>query len=206
MRKNKKQKQSTLPAVETAEEAAQSRRWRSNYRPRIYVASLADCNAGRPHGWWIYATQPAEVLREEIAAMLAESKEPDAKYWAIRGHEGFGDLIIGEHEEMEHIHEAALLTFDSCPVMTALLNHLGGLSHMEQARRYKNDGYRGAFDSMTDFATRFVERRYRSFLKRVPEVLRNNLDYEGIARDMKRSGEVLMIECEGKVHVFDARI
>ena len=206
MRKNKRQKQTMPSAVETAEETLQIRRWRSNYRPRIYVASVADCNAGRPHGWWIYALQQPQVLREEIAAMLEASKEPNAKDWAIRGHEGFGDLIIGEHEEMEHIHEAAFLTFDSCPVRTALLNHLGGIRHMKEAKRYMNDGYRGAFDSMTDFAARFVKRRYDSFLKRVPKVLRNNLDYEGIARDMEGAGKVFMIECEGKVHVFDAHI
>ena len=50
--------------------------------PRIYVASLADYNAGRLHGRWIDADQPIEVIREEIAEMLTESKEPIAEEWA----------------------------------------------------------------------------------------------------------------------------
>jgi len=46
--------------------------------PRIYVASLADYNAGRLHGCWIDADQSADAIRDEIAQMLAESKEPIA--------------------------------------------------------------------------------------------------------------------------------
>lgn len=51
--------------------------------PRVYVASLADCNAGRLHGRWIDADQSADAIREQIAEMLAESKEPIAEEWAI---------------------------------------------------------------------------------------------------------------------------
>jgi len=51
--------------------------------PRIYVASLADYNAGRLHGRWIDADRPAEAIREQIAQMLAESKAPVAEEWAI---------------------------------------------------------------------------------------------------------------------------
>ena len=60
--------------------------------PRIYVASLADYNAGRLHGRWIRADQQAEALHQEIAAMLAESQEPVAEDWAIHDYENFGTL------------------------------------------------------------------------------------------------------------------
>ena len=56
--------------------------------PRIYVASLSDYNTGRLHGRWIDASQPADAIREEIALMLAESKEPIAKEWAIHDYGG----------------------------------------------------------------------------------------------------------------------
>jgi len=48
-------------------------------RPRIYVASLADYTAGRLYGCWIDADQPAETIREQITAMLAQSRDPSQR-------------------------------------------------------------------------------------------------------------------------------
>lgn len=45
--------------------------------PRIYVASLSDYNNGILHGAWIDAAQDVDTIREEIAAMLRESKHPN---------------------------------------------------------------------------------------------------------------------------------
>ncbi len=44
--------------------------------PRIYVASLSDYNAGRLHGAWLNAAQESADLHADIAAMLAQSREP----------------------------------------------------------------------------------------------------------------------------------
>jgi antirestriction protein len=71
--------------------------------PRIYVASLADYNAGRLHGAWINANQEPEELREAITEMLAKSKEPIAEEWAIHDYEGFGPLRLSEYESIEHV-------------------------------------------------------------------------------------------------------
>ena len=43
--------------------------------PRIYVASLAAYNAGRPTGRWIDAAQDAAELKGEVEQMLAASPE-----------------------------------------------------------------------------------------------------------------------------------
>jgi len=76
--------------------------------PRIYVASLADYNAGRLHGRWIDADQPIQVIREEIAAMLAESKEHfGAEERAIHDHENVGGLSLSKSDEGD-LHELAL--------------------------------------------------------------------------------------------------
>jgi antirestriction protein len=64
--------------------------------PRIYVASLADYNAGRLHGRWIRADQPSDAIYGEIQAMLAESEIPEAEEWAIHDFEGFGRCRVGE--------------------------------------------------------------------------------------------------------------
>lgn len=43
------------------------------HQMRIYVASLADYNAGRLHGEWIDAHQTADELHSAVTAMLAAS-------------------------------------------------------------------------------------------------------------------------------------
>src|SRR5687768_14030168 len=72
---------------------------------RIYVASLADYNAGILHGRWIDVTDE-EAIREEIAEMLSES--PTAKQegsvaeeWAIHDHEGFGGIHLSENHDLD---------------------------------------------------------------------------------------------------------
>ena len=44
--------------------------------PRIYVASLADYNAGVLLGRWIDADQGVQAIHDQIDAMLATSKQP----------------------------------------------------------------------------------------------------------------------------------
>lgn len=43
--------------------------------PRVYVASLADYNAGRHHGAWIDADQDEGAILDEIAELLSTSPE-----------------------------------------------------------------------------------------------------------------------------------
>ena len=59
-------------------EQSESDRKRTGETPRIYVVSLADHNAGRLHGRWIDADQPAETVHEQIAQRFGESEEPIA--------------------------------------------------------------------------------------------------------------------------------
>lgn len=49
----------------------------TSFSPRIYVASLADYNAGNLHGVWIDADQDPDAIHEEIRAMLRASKYPN---------------------------------------------------------------------------------------------------------------------------------
>lgn len=174
--------------------------------PRIYVASLADYNAGRLHGRWIDADQPAEAIREQIAQMLAESKEPIAEEWAIHDYENFGSLSLSEFEDIDQIAEVARLITQHGPVFAPLLEYLGGTSSVDEARRYMEEGYRGEWDSLTDYAQELIEDCYSDVLKGLPDFIKYHIDYEGIARDMDLNGDVLSFECEGKTHVFDAQI
>ena len=72
---------------------------------RVYVASLADYNAGRLHGRWIDATLGAEHIQAETAAMLQESREPFAEEWAIHDYEGFDGWKLYEWESFDTVAE-----------------------------------------------------------------------------------------------------
>jgi antirestriction protein len=181
-------------------------RERTAETPRIYVVSLADHNAGRLHGRWIDADQPAETIREQIDQILAESKEPVAKEWAIHDYEGFGDLELSEGEDIDRVAQAAFLISDHGLVFTSLLGYLGGMAFVERARRYMERGYLGGFESPANYAYRYVEDCYGYVLRRLPNFIRYNLNYESIAHDMELGGKVFTVEFEHKTHVFDARI
>jgi antirestriction protein len=170
--------------------------------PRIYVASLSDYNAGRLHGEWIDADQGGEAIHAAIAAMLAASKEPIAEEWAIHDYEGFGGLNLGEYESVDKIAEVAALLSEHGEMFGELVNHFGGLSCLDEAKRCMQEAYHGAFKSLEDYVYDFVEDCYGDSVKGLPDFIRNHLDYAGMAHDMEISGDVFTIEHEGQVHIF----
>lgn len=174
--------------------------------PRIYVASLADYNAGRLLGRWIDANQPIEVIREQVAGMLAESRECIAEEWAIHDYENFGTLRLSEFENLDHVAEVARLMEEHGPLFAELVSHFGDTSNVDEARRYMEEGYRGAYDSLADYASDLVEDCYSDVLKTLPDFIRYNIDFENIGRDLELGGDIFTVECSGKLHVFDAQI
>jgi antirestriction protein len=76
-------------------------------RPRIYVASLADYNAGRLHGTWIDADRPAHEIRAKVARMLAASREPMAEEWAVHDYQGFPGCRLSESSDFDYVSEVA---------------------------------------------------------------------------------------------------
>lgn len=174
--------------------------------PRIYVASLADYNAGRLLGCWIDAGQPIESIREQVARMLAQSGESVAEDWAIHDYENFSGLNLSEFEDLELVAEVAQLIGKHGPMFAEVVSHFGGVSNVDEARRYMEEGYRGAFDSLADYAQELVEDCYADVLKNLPDFIRYHIDYEGIGQDMEMGGDVFAISCDGKQHVFDAQL
>jgi antirestriction protein len=167
---------------------------------------LADYNAGALWGKWIEADQPAGVIHQEILAMLARSSEPIAEEWAIHDYENFGSLRLSEFADIQSVAEVASLIEEHGEVFAELLGHLGGLSSLEEAKRYMEEGYRGAFDRVEDFVQEFIEDCYGDVLSKLPEFLRYHIDYEGITHDMECGGDIFTVNCGGQVHVFDANI
>jgi antirestriction protein len=179
---------------------------RTDTPPRIYVASLADYNAGRLHGRWIDADQPIGVIQDQIAAMLAKSREPIAEEWAIHDYENFEGLQLSEFEDLEYVAQVARLMVEHGPLFAGLVSHFGGASGVDEAARYMEEGYRGAFDSLADYARELVEECYGDVLKGLPDFIAYHIDYDGIGQDMELGGDIFTVECEHKLHVFDSCI
>lgn len=175
-------------------------------RPRIYVASLADYNAGRLHGRWIDAAQPAEDIHNAIQCMLSESTEAIAEEWAIHDYENFEGLRLSEFEDIDRVAAVACSIIEHGPVFAGLVSHCGGVQNIEEAQRYMDEGYRGAFERLADYAQELVEDCYSDALDSLPNFIRYHIDFEGIADDMQMGGDIFTVECDGRIHVFDSHI
>lgn len=154
--------------------------------PMVYVASLADYNAGRLHGVWLDATQDAESLYAEVAAMLRESREPVAEEWAIHDHSGFHGLKVGEYDSLDTVSILANLVQDHGEAFAVFADDYG-TDCLEVLGEAFLDAYRGEYDSLADFAAELVESA--GDLETVPEWLRGHIDYDSIARDLECGGD-----------------
>ena len=171
-----------------------------NDTPRIYVASLADYNAGRLHGKWIDCDQDVEDIRQEIKNMLAQSKEPIAEEWAIHDYENFRSLRLGEYEDLEKVVEAAKLIVEYREYFSLIVEHCGGLRCLAEAKRYMEEEAGGEWDSLAHWAEIFLEDTGQ--LRGVPENLRSYIDFERYGKDAELSGDIFTIDFDGKLHVF----
>jgi antirestriction protein/transcriptional regulator with XRE-family HTH domain len=125
-------------------------------QPRIYVASLSDYNAGRLHGSFIRADQPADEIHEAIKAMLARSPESGAEEWAIHDYDGFYGLHLSEYESIEHVVTIGQGIAEHGPAFAAWAGLLGSGQWDEDLHRFE-DCYRGEWTSLTAYAEDLLE-------------------------------------------------
>jgi antirestriction protein len=175
-------------------------------RPRIYVASLSDYNAGRLHGVWLDADQDAVQLAEEVHGMLASSPEPFAEEYAIHDYEGFGRVQIGEYESLARVaalargiveHGEAFAAWASLDSSTD-----PSLDRFEEA-------FRGTWASVEDYAEELLaDLGAAEFLSIVPDWLDPyvRLDSKAFARDLLLSGDIAAIEGDSGVHIFEQSV
>jgi antirestriction protein len=172
--------------------------------PRIYVADLAAYNSGTLHGCWVACNQHAEDVAAEIEAMLAASPEAHSEEFAIHDFENFGDYKVGEYENIEQVVELADLITEHGTFVTGIVDHVGGLDHLDEARRIIEEDYQGMYDSLADWAEEFLGESGQ--LEALPEALRGYFDYDAYARDAELGGDVFTIDGDdGKVHVLWSR-
>lgn len=183
--------------------------------PRIYVASLSDYNAGRLHGEWVDATQDPEDILADIQEMLRASPsnrrrgvqvavprpKQVAEEWAIHDFENFAGLQLNEHESLADISRAAQFIEEYGDRAGPVIEHVGGLSYLDEAEDLLDDKYMGSYEDLEEWAVQELE----DLIEALPEQLRYYFDYKSFARDAEMSGEIFSIEAEGELHIFSNR-
>jgi antirestriction protein len=121
--------------------------------PRIYVASLADYNAGRLHGVWIDAAQDADDIHAEVKAMLAEGM-PGAEEWAIHDSEGFDGIKLSETESFDTVAGWAAAIEEHGDAFAAWVGY--DSKYHTDASDFE-DAYRGEWASEAEYAEDWFE-------------------------------------------------
>jgi len=160
---------------------------------RIYVASLADYNAGKLHGVWVDACEDPEEIDERVSSMLEASTEPDAEEWAIHDHEGFQGFKLSEFESFEFVSWLAGMIDEHGKAFVSFLETFEpaklsfSRENRESATLDFEERFRGCFDSETDFVEELIEDM--GFLDSCDPTVRVYFDVSSYARDLFLGGE-----------------
>ena len=127
---------------------------------RIYVADLADYNAGRLRGVWITLNDFVlgyEVL-EAIADFLATADEPGHEEWAVHDYDGewLGPLAsqLGEWPDMDELVDLADRLDEYGQAFADYVENVGLDSASEDDF---TDSYCGQYDSGADYAAELAD-------------------------------------------------
>lgn len=174
--------------------------------PRVYVASLADYNAGRLHGEWI-DLDDTQDLDERVQAMLRRSPEPVAEEWAIHDYEGFGPLRLSEYESLDTISMLAEGIRLHGPALAHWVTLEDETTSSDLLARFE-DAYLGHWESIEAFAESLFDAfGYQEILDQaIPEHLQAyvRFDAEAFARDLNLGGDITTSEGDHGVYVFNA--
>lgn len=159
--------------------------------PNVWIGCLS-CYPTALIGEWFDAAEAGEVTVEQVHGGRDTGHE---ELW-VMDHENFGEWLKGECSpaEAQALAERMDSLGDDAEPFILWARHIGAdpLEAEEDAFR---DVYHGAlWDSLEEYAESLVE---DGVFGKVPESLRNHIDYASIARDLDAEG--YWIE---KTHVF----
>lgn len=172
--------------------------------PKIYVASLSDYNAGRLHGAFINADQPADDIHQQIQEMLAKSHETTAEEWAIHDYDGFFGLHLSEYESIEHVSKIGRGIAEHGPAFAAWAGLLGTAEWDEDLDKFE-ECYRGEWPSLEAYAEDLLDDLgIEEALDSLGDWLRPyvKIDVEGFGRDISTDLNIASSP-SGGVYLFD---
>ena len=158
-------------------------------RPRIWVGSLADYNAGRLHGDWLDAAVPDDELYESVQRILDSSREPGAEEYGIFDYDEFGAFRIGEYEQLDVVARIARGIAEHGPAFAAYAELHDGDPDMLSSFE---DSYIGEYESAAIWAHGVLEDMESTVHQSIPEDLRGyvSIDYASFARDAQLSSRM----------------
>lgn len=176
--------------------------------PRVWLGSLADYNNGTLHGDWVDATVDDDDLLAAAKAIIDTSETPGAEEWAIFDYEGFGDLRLGESEDLRVVAAVARGIQEHGPAFAAWAE----LHDCDPAMLASfSEAYLGEYDSAADWAATVVADFdvERTLEEHLPEWIARytRVDLEALAQDAWLSGDVYVVHKPGGgVWLFDTRL
>lgn len=156
--------------------------------PRIYVASLADYNAGRRHGVWIKAWRVPDEIHTIINEMLATSPEPGAEEFAIHDYEGFSLVPISEYDSIERVSAVASGIMEYGEAFAGWVAHMGDSEDALDHDKF-DEAYMGEWQSFEAMAEDWLEQYgvFKQVEDAIPESLRPyvKVDVERMAQELE---------------------
>lgn len=181
--------------------------------PRIYVASLADYNAGNLHGVWIEDLSDVDAIQGEINTMLRASKHPNVQVDCLECDgiatqpgasvcgpcNGSGKVpsaeewAVHDHEGFEGIKLGEHPSLDDIVLHASMLDthdgawaaYVGNVGAHSATEDGFSESYRGEYSSPEDYAKELISECYDT--KDMGD-LANYIDYEKFARDLRFDG------------------
>lgn len=155
--------------------------------PRIYVASLADYNAGILHGLWIDLPADEDDVWKQIHAMLAASPAAkaegrEAEEFAVHDYEGFGEYRVSEWSSIKELVEMAEAIEEHGAAFAAYYDNAASGVSLEDAVEKFQDAYLGEWDSFTQYVEETIVPELTSSW---PEEAQLYFDVESYARDLE---------------------
>jgi antirestriction protein len=124
-------------------------------QPRVWIASLADYNAGRLHGEWVDAAVEGDELVAEAKRIIAASPDPSAEEWAIFDYDNFFSYRVNEYQDLHRVAEIARGIAEDGEAFAAYAQ-LSGL-HGDELDRGYTEAFVGYWQSRDAFLDELLE-------------------------------------------------
>lgn len=174
-------------------------------RPRIYVASLADYDAGLQHGSWVDAAQEPDALEVAIRRIV-ETSPRRVEEWGVFDFTGFYGVDVGEWTDLEWVSHIARGIEEHGEAFARWAQVAG--TDLESLSRFES-AYHGSWPSLEEYVEHVLaDLDIEGQLDRaVPDSLRPyvHIDTAKLGRDWALSGALMTRDAsDGNVFVFGA--
>lgn len=157
---------------------------------RVYVADLADYNAGTLRGIWLDPTEfaDAEEFEAAVSEFVGQASDENGQHeeWAIHDFEAPAGVRIEEYAALDSVFDLAALFAEFGEAYAAYVSNVGA----EYATR---DGfeetYAGEYDSERDFAYDLAAETVDNFEEVLSQWPWSCVDWDHAARELRIGGD-----------------